>query len=130
MKNGKSNFGFSFAENIANFEAFRWNISLSANLFFLKSGPTFSIYFFRHPTLLWVLMVIFRLPIWLAASMRSYRPFLRCFNFTDIFTSFSKKDFPTLIPVFIALLWVILFLIAIFYCQLSYKFVHTFLMKH
>ena len=29
--------GFSYTKNIANFEAFRWNISLSAKLLFLKS---------------------------------------------------------------------------------------------
>ena len=29
--------GFSYTQNIANFEAFRWNISLSANLLFSKS---------------------------------------------------------------------------------------------
>ena len=29
--------GFSYTSNIANFEAFRWNISLSANLLFVKS---------------------------------------------------------------------------------------------
>ena len=29
--------GFSYAQNIVNFEAYRWNILLSANLLFLKS---------------------------------------------------------------------------------------------
>ena len=38
MKNEKKLYGFSYTQNIANFEAFRWNISLSANLLFLKSG--------------------------------------------------------------------------------------------
>ena len=31
MKNGKINFGFSYILNIANFEAFPWNFSLSIN---------------------------------------------------------------------------------------------------
>ena len=30
--------GFSYYKNIANFEAFRWNISLSAKLLFMKSA--------------------------------------------------------------------------------------------
>ena len=30
--------GFSYYKNMANFEAFRWNIKLSAKLLFLKSG--------------------------------------------------------------------------------------------
>ena len=38
MKNEKNYMGFLVHKNIANFEAFRWNISLSANLLFLKSG--------------------------------------------------------------------------------------------
>ena len=37
MKNGKSNFGFSYVYNIANFEAFRQGITSSINLLFLKS---------------------------------------------------------------------------------------------
>ena len=41
MKNGKSNFGFSYTHikhhNIANSEEFRWNFSSSINFFFLKS---------------------------------------------------------------------------------------------
>ena len=31
MKNGKSNFGFSYVEKVANFEAFRWKFSSSTN---------------------------------------------------------------------------------------------------
>ena len=31
MKKGKSNFGFSYILNMANFEAFGWNISSSIN---------------------------------------------------------------------------------------------------
>ena len=34
MKNKKKLRGFSYTWNIANFESFRWNISLSTNLFF------------------------------------------------------------------------------------------------
>ena len=34
--------GFSYTLNIANFEVFRWNISLSANLLFLKSDLSVS----------------------------------------------------------------------------------------
>ena len=41
MTNGKSNFGFSYTLNMANFETFRWNISLSANFLFLKSDTTY-----------------------------------------------------------------------------------------
>ena len=37
MKNGKVNFGFSYILKMANFEAFRWVISSSINLLFLKS---------------------------------------------------------------------------------------------
>ena len=37
MKNEKNYLGFSFSNNMANFEAFRWNISSSINLLFLKS---------------------------------------------------------------------------------------------
>ena len=37
MKNKKKLHGFSYTKNIANFEAFCWNILLSANLLFLKS---------------------------------------------------------------------------------------------
>ena len=40
MKNEKINYivhGFSYSKSIANFEAFRWNISSSINLLFLKS---------------------------------------------------------------------------------------------
>ena len=37
MKNEKNYLGFLIHKNIANFEAFRWNILLSANLLFLKS---------------------------------------------------------------------------------------------
>ena len=37
MKNVKYLCGFSYTLNIANFEAFRWTISLRANLLFLKS---------------------------------------------------------------------------------------------
>ena len=40
MKNGKSNFGFSYIKNMANFEAFHWVISSSINLLFLKSDKT------------------------------------------------------------------------------------------
>ena len=32
MKNRKSNFGFSYIENMTNFEAFCWNFSSSTNL--------------------------------------------------------------------------------------------------
>ena len=37
MKNEKKIHGFSYTLNIANFEAFSWSISLSANILFLKS---------------------------------------------------------------------------------------------
>ena len=37
MKNGKSNFGFSYILNMANFDAFCWVISSSINTLFLKS---------------------------------------------------------------------------------------------
>ena len=37
MKNEKKLHGFSYTKNIANFDAFRWNISLSAKLLFMKS---------------------------------------------------------------------------------------------
>ena len=37
MNNGKSNFGFSYVRNMANFEAFHWVISSSINLLFLKN---------------------------------------------------------------------------------------------
>ena len=39
---GKKLRGFSYTQNIANFEVFRWNISLSAHLFFLKSESILS----------------------------------------------------------------------------------------
>ena len=37
MKNEKKLHGFSYSKIMANFEAFRWNISSSINLLFLKS---------------------------------------------------------------------------------------------
>ena len=37
MRNKKKLHGFSYSKNIANFEAFHWNISSSINLLFLKS---------------------------------------------------------------------------------------------
>ena len=37
MKNGKSNFGLLYIQNMANFEVFHWVISSSINLFFRKS---------------------------------------------------------------------------------------------
>ena len=37
-KNGKNNFGFSYIYNMANFEAFRQNISSSTNFEIMKSG--------------------------------------------------------------------------------------------
>ena len=37
MNNEKKLLGFSYSKNMANFEAFRWNISSSINLLFLKN---------------------------------------------------------------------------------------------
>ena len=37
MKNGKSNFRFSYSTNITNFEVFCWGIKLRINRLFLKS---------------------------------------------------------------------------------------------
>ena len=45
MKNGKSNFGFSFHKNIGNFEVF-WGVkNFSKNLLFLRSGPPFEVFY-------------------------------------------------------------------------------------
>ena len=46
MKNGKNNIGFSYTY-MANFEVFRWVISSSINILFLKSEilPTWNLYF-------------------------------------------------------------------------------------
>ena len=57
MKNEKNYMGFLIQKNIAKFEAFPWNISLSANLLFLKSenvllsrsNPSW-LFFFASPT--------------------------------------------------------------------------------
>ena len=39
MKNEKNLGGFSYSKSIANFEAFRWNISSSTNSKIGRSGP-------------------------------------------------------------------------------------------
>ena len=50
MKNGKSNFGFSYIKNLANFEAFRWNFSSSTNPEIWRSGDFLTLSL-RHPAL-------------------------------------------------------------------------------
>ena len=39
----KKLYGFSYTYNIANFEAFCWNILMSANLLFLKSDQSIAL---------------------------------------------------------------------------------------